>query len=89
MRVNLNEYEINDYTLSVRIEVEGKQYFADIHYDNYDGYDVIFLDDNRLKITTYPDWALKIQEENDDSLGYILETAIGKRLEWVCEQVSA
>lgn len=88
MRVNLNEYEINDYTLSVCIEVEGKQYFADIHYDNYDGYDVIFLDDNRLKIDK-PEWAIKIEQENDDPLGYILETSLGKRLEWVDQRVSA
>lgn len=88
MKVRLNDYEIHNYVLAIRVEVEGEVYPVDLSYDSYDGYDLTFLNDQGQKIP-YPEWATKMEQESDDSLGYILETSIGKRLEWVDQKVSA
>lgn len=88
MKVKQRDYEVYSYGLSLEAEVEGEVYIIDLSYDFYDGYDVTFFSSEGLKIAQ-PDWATKIEQESDDSLGYILETSLGKRLEWVDEKVSA
>jgi hypothetical protein len=89
MKVTLKDHEIYSYGLSLQVEVKGERYLVDVAYDFYDGYEVTFFSEQGIKIAT-PEWADKLEQKSDDSLGYILETSMGKRLEWVeLEEVSA
>jgi hypothetical protein len=89
MKVTLKDNEIYHYVLSVRIEVEGEEYIADLAYGNYDGYEVTFLDNNGRKIG-YPQWAIDYIEDNlqGDSLGYWLEAQIGGFFTWESKKVA-
>ena len=84
MKVTLKDNEIYHYVLSVKVEVEGEQYNADLSYGTYDGYEVTFLDDNG-KAIAWPQWA--IDYDGDDSLGYWLESKIGGFFKWESEKV--
>jgi hypothetical protein len=89
MKVTLKDNEIYHYVLSVRVEVEGKQYNADLAYGTYDGYEVTFLDDNGVKIG-YPQWAIDYENNSDsgsDSLGYWIESQIGGFFTWESKKV--
>lgn len=88
MKVRLNDYEIHRYILSIRVEVEGEVYPVDLSYDVWSGYDLTFLNDQGQKIP-YPEWAIKMEQESDDSLGYILEASLGGSLEWFWQILSA
>ena len=90
MKVTLKNNEINSYVLTVKVEVEGKEYIADLSYDNYDGYEVIFLDDNGRRVA-YPQWAIDYENNSQgaDSLGYWLESQVGGFFKWEGEKVVA
>ena len=90
MKVTLKDNEINSYVLNIKVEVEGKEYIADLSYDNYDGYEVTFLDDNGVKIG-YPQWAIDYENNSQgaDSLGYWLESQVGGFFKWEGEKVEA
>ena len=88
MKVTLKDNEINSYVLTVKVEVEGKEYIADLSYDTYDGYEVTFLDDKGVKIG-YPQWAIDYENKGDDSLGYWLESQVGGFFKWEGEKVEA
>jgi hypothetical protein len=90
MKVTLKGNEINSYVLNVKVEVEGKEYIADLSYSFYDGYEVDFLNDNGQKIG-YPQWALDYIDDNlqGDSLGYWLEAQIGGFYTWENTKVVA
>jgi len=45
VNIKLKDKEIQQYVLSVEIEVEGELYRADLDYCTYEGYDVTFLND--------------------------------------------
>jgi len=90
MKVTLKDNEINSYVLTVKVEVEGKEYIADLSYDTYDGYEVIFLDDNGRRVT-YPQWAIDYENnlQGADSLGYWLESQVGGFFKWEVEKAVA
>jgi hypothetical protein len=90
MKVTLKNNEINSYVLTVRVEVEGKEYIADLSYNTYDGYEVTFLDDNGRKIA-YPQWAIDYENNSQgaDSLGYWLESQVGGFFKWEVEKAVA
>ena len=86
MKVTLKDNEITNYVLSIRVEVEGKEYAADLNYNTYDGYEVTFLNDNGQKIA-WPKWA--IDYNGDDHIGYWLESQVGGFFKWESEKVVA
>jgi hypothetical protein len=90
MKVTLKDNEINSYVLTVKVEVEGKEYIADLSYNTYDGYEVTFLDDNGRKIA-HPQWAIDYENNSQgaDSLGYWLESQVGGFFKWEGEKVVA
>jgi hypothetical protein len=90
MKVTLKDNEINSYVLTVKVEVEGKEYIADLSYNTYDGYEVTFLDENGRKIA-YPQWAIDYENNSQgaDSLGYWLESQVGGFFKWEGEKVVA
>jgi hypothetical protein len=90
MKVTLKDNEINSYVLTVKVEVEGKEYIADLSYNTYDGYEVTFLDDNGRKIA-YPQWAIDYENNSQgaDSLGYWLESQVGGFFKWEVEKAVA
>ncbi len=88
MKVTLKDNEINSYVLTVKVEVEGKEYIADLSYNTYDGYEVTFLDNNGRKIS-YPQWAIDYENKGEDSLGYWLESQVGGFFKWEGEKVVA
>ena len=88
MKVTLKDNEINSYVLTVKVEVESKEYIADLSYNTYDGYEVTFLDDNGRKIA-YPQWAIDYENKGEDSLGYWLESQVGGFFKWEGEKVVA
>ena len=90
MKVTLKDNEIYSYVLSIKVEVEGKEYNADLAYGTYDGYEVTFLDDNGVKIG-YPQWAIDYENNSQgaDSLGYWLESQVGGFFKWEGEKVVA
>jgi hypothetical protein len=90
MKVTLKDNEINSYVLTVKVEVEGKEYIADLSYNTYDGYEVTFLDDKGVKIG-YPQWAIDYENNSQgaDSLGYWLESQVGGFFKWEGEKVVA
>jgi len=90
VNIKLKDKEIQQYVLSVEIEVEGELYRADLDYSTYEGYDVTFLNDKGQAIG-YPKWATDYLDNNltGDSLGYWLENQIGGWFEWVAERVEA
>jgi len=83
MKVTLLEKEINQYSLDICVERDGEEHLVCISYNEYDGYDVTFLDKER-KIIGYPEWAKDYVEDNPigDSLGYWLESEIGGWFQW-------
>ena len=90
MKVTLKDNEINSYVLTVKVEVEGKEYIADLSYNTYDGYEVTFLDDNGRRVA-YPQWAIDYENNSQgaDSLGYWLESQVGGFFKWEVEKVVA
>jgi hypothetical protein len=91
MKVTLKDSEINNYVLSVRIEVEGEEYIADLSYSTYDGYEVTFLNDNGQRVA-WPKWAIDYDSNEplgygNDSLGYWLESQIGGFFKWEAQKV--
>ena len=72
MKVKLFEKIIYEYSLDVDIEREGEKVRAVIKYNQYDGYDVHFTDPTGHPIDK-PEWADKMEEDNEDPLGYQLE----------------
>lgn len=84
MKAKLLSHEIRDYDLEVEIENEGEVYLANIHYDIYDGFDVIFVDKLGKEIPM-PQWAIDLQETNEDSLGYMIESETKGWFRWVEE----
>jgi len=90
MKVTLKDNEINSYVLTVKVEVEGKEYIADLSYNTYDGYEVTFLDDNGRRVD-YPQWAIDYENNSQgaDSLGYWLESQVGGFFKWEVEKVVA
>jgi hypothetical protein len=78
MKVTLKDNEIYSYVLSVKVEVEGKEYNADLAYGTYDGYTVTFIDNNGKEVG-YPQWAIDYENNSQgaDSLGYWLESQVG------------
>jgi len=89
VKVELLDKEIRSYVLTVKIEVEGEKYVADLSYDTHDGFEVNFFN-TEGRLTSYPEWAVKLEEENvtGDSLGFILESKVGGWFQWVNEEVS-
>ena len=90
MKIKIKDKEIQQYVLSVEIEVEGEQYRADLDYSTYEGYDVTFLNEKGQAIA-HPQWALDYIDNNltGDSLGYWLENQIGGWFEWAEEKTEA
>ena len=93
MKVTLKDNEINSYVLTVKVEVEGNEYIADLSYNTYDGYEVTFLDDNGRKVA-WPQWAIDYDSNDppgygNDSLGYWLESQVGGFFKWEGEKVVA
>lgn len=89
MKVILKDSEIYHYVLSIKVEVEGEEYNADLAYGTYDGYEVAFLDDNG-KAISYPQWAIDYEDNSQgaDSLGYWLESQVGGFFKWERDEVS-
>lgn len=80
MKITLQEAEVRDYTKTVKIEDESGTYYAQIHWDYWDGYDVSFWDENQRPMTQ-PKWADEYIEnaEATESLGFHLDN--------LCEEV--
>mgnify|MGYP003339569076 CR=1 FL=1 len=87
MKAKLLSHDIPEYNLEVEIENEGEIYLVNVHYDNYDGYEVTFTDQIGNKIPK-PQWATDLEENSYDSLGYLIETSIPGWFRWV-EEVRA
>jgi hypothetical protein len=83
MKVTLLEKEISQYSLDILVERDGEEYRVSISYNEYDGYDVTFLDKEGKRLG-YPEWAKDYVEDNPtgDSLGYWLESEIGGWFQW-------
>lgn len=80
MKVREREYAVTSYDRTLEIEREGDVYFVTVHWDNEYGYECTWFNkDNRFQPT--PEWAMELEENNDDgdSLGWILETMMDMR----------
>ena len=87
MKTELKNTEVRSYSLTVKVEREGEEYEAVVHYDNFDGYEVEFYT-LQGEPMSWPQWALDQQETSSHSLGYELELAVGGWFQWVKEGAS-
>jgi hypothetical protein len=56
MKVNTIHRELDGWTRTLKIEVEGVIYDAELEYDRYDGYELTFFDKDKHRIE-WPKWA--------------------------------
>ena len=63
MKAKLISNEIDQYTKSIEIEVDGETYYANIYYDSQDGYELQFQTKDGVNIP-YPDWAENYDNAN-------------------------
>jgi len=56
MKVNTIHRELDGWTRTLKIEVEGVIYDAELEYDRYDGYELTFFDKDKHRID-WPNWA--------------------------------
>lgn len=75
MKVHTLEKEITGYHKTLLIEYEGKQYRAELEYDEYSGYDLRFYDD-KGEFMEMPEWAEDF-DNGQRSLDYSLDEASG------------
>ena len=76
MKITTLDKEIKSYIKSVRIERDGEVYLVDIFYDEYDGYEMTFIEYGG-KIIDTPEWALNWEETHNESLAYELDYESG------------
>jgi hypothetical protein len=63
------------YNKKITFEREGVEYYALLHWDSYDGFNLDFLKINGKTSISTPDWVIEWDEnENDgESLEYVLD----------------
>lgn len=76
MKVTTLDKEIKAYVKLLLIERDGETYRADLTYDEYDGYELDFIDSNGRPTGT-PDWAIEWEENNLESVASMLDNASG------------
>ena len=67
MKVNLIHRELDGWTRTLKIVVEGVTYDAELEWDRYDGYELTFYDKDRNEIE-WPKWAEDYDNANRDLL---------------------
>lgn len=62
--------EVSGWVRKLRIEKDGVTYNADLFWDMFDGFELMWLDDRRM-LTTPPDWADDLEwDELDERTSY-------------------
>jgi hypothetical protein len=67
MKVDLVHRELDGWTRTLKIVVEGVTYDAELEWDRYDGYELTFYDKDRNEIE-WPKWAEDYDNANLDLL---------------------
>ena len=83
MKVTCKDKEITGYVKSLVIEREGETYYAELEYDQHNGYEISFTDTKGDGIDT-PDWFDDYDSDaiyNLDELSGNWEYAIGGEVE--------
>jgi hypothetical protein len=63
------------YTKSMTLTHEGEQYEVLLHWNNWDGYEIDFIGSNE------PEWAINWEENNEQSLAFVLDDLTEEVLE--------
>jgi len=83
LKVSSVEMENTAWDKFITFTYEGNEYRALLHWDKWDGYDLVtFFDLNDIKkwIET-PDWAVDWDEHNEQSLNYLLDELSDEKIE--------
>jgi hypothetical protein len=71
--VFFKEEIIKSYQKLVKVIKDGQEMYANLDYDDYDGYYITWLDENYKDIEE-PEWATKYAEKNSyHGLAYLLD----------------
>jgi len=57
--------EVTGWVRRLRIEKDGVTYHADLFWDMFDGFELMWLDDKRM-LTNQPDWAEDLEWDELD-----------------------
>jgi hypothetical protein len=76
MKVTCKNYEITGFHKRLEIEYEGKIYHAELDYDEHNGYDLRFYDDEG-EFMEMPEWA-DLYDNATRSLDYTLDENSGR-----------
>jgi hypothetical protein len=65
----------------IRLTYEDKEYLAILHWDKWDGYELISFIDPSGKWIDTPEWAINWEENNEKSLNYVLDELSDEKIE--------